>query len=252
MKLFKKQKKEELLTKEKKKKKKYITLNDNIINNKKLVSKNKGTKGKKKKRKNKLFKGHLKHIEINNDNNSVINNINLNNINRRNKKRNNNHLIKESNTIGKLKSKSKDNNVFEKAKNILQFNDDEKNELPYVIAVEIDNRTFLQYYLSLLKTKHNLIFSFCHDNNYNSKIIQMDLFFIGFSAHYTVSALFYNDDTMHDLYIIKGSFTVEYQLRKNIYTSLISMFLNTLLKHLALSNDTIIKFKQNKETKDIK
>ena len=75
--------------------------------------------------------------------------------------------------------------------------------------MEIDNRTFLQYYLSLLRTKHNLIFSFCHDNNYNSKIIQMDLFFIGFSVHYTVSALFYNDDTMHDLYIIKGSFTVE-------------------------------------------
>ena len=53
------------------------------------------------------------------------------------------------------------------------------------------------------------------------------------------------------IYVSKGSFDIEYQLPKIIYSSLISMFLNTFLKILALSNDNIIEFKQNKEIKNI-
>ena len=44
---------------------------------------------------------------------------------------------------------------------------------------------------------------------------------------------------------------IEYQLPKIIYSSLISMLLNSLLKILALSNSSIIGFKQNKKRKRI-
>ena len=64
--------------------------------------------------------------------------------------------------------------------------------------------------------------------------------------NYTVNALFYNDDTMHNIYENEGSFDIEYQIPKIIYSSLISMLLNTLLKILALSNEGIISFKGNK------
>ena len=40
---------------------------------------------------------------------------------------------------------------------------------------------------------------------------------------YTVNALFFNDDTMHNIYENKGSFDLEYQLPTTIYSSLISM-----------------------------
>ena len=56
---------------------------------------------------------------------------------------------------------------------------------------------------------------------------------------------------MHNIYINKGSFNLEYQIPIIIYSSLISMILNALLKLLALSNNDIIKFKQNKEKNDI-
>ena len=74
----------------------------------------------------------------------------------------------------------------------------------------------------------------------------MDLFFISFSIFYVVNALFYNDDTMRNIYINKGSFDLEYQLPISIYSSLISMVLNKILELLALINNSIIEFKREK------
>ena len=79
----------------------------------------------------------------------------------------------------------------------------------------------------------------------------MKLFFIGFTIHYTVNALFFNDDTMHKIYESKGSYELEVQIPIAVYSSLISTVLNTFLKLLALSNDDIIDFKQNENKNDI-
>ena len=56
---------------------------------------------------------------------------------------------------------------------------------------------------------------------------------------------------MHKIYKSNGSFDLEVQIPIAIYSSLISMVLNTFLKILALSNNSIISFKQNKDKKDI-
>ena len=146
-------------------------------------------------------------------------------------------------------SKIEEKKISEQVKKIMDYNDDEINELPYDVALQYDNRSFSQYYISLLRTRHTLIFTFFYNKDYNSKIIKIDLFFIGFSINYTVNALFYSDDTMHNIYVSKGSFDIEYQLPKIIYSSLISMVLNTLLKVLDLSKNRIIKSKQDKSKK---
>ena len=75
--------------------------------------------------------------------------------------------------------------------------------------MQYDKRTFFRNYISLLWIKHTLIFSFYHNNDYNSKVIKVDLFFVGFSIYYTVNALFYNDDTMHNIYETKWSYGIE-------------------------------------------
>ena len=56
---------------------------------------------------------------------------------------------------------------------------------------------------------------------------------------------------MHNIYESKGSFGIEDQLPKIVYSTLISMFLNTILKLLALSNSGILKFKKSKNKKDV-
>ena len=74
----------------------------------------------------------------------------------------------------------------------------------------------------------------------------MDLFFVSFVIEYTINALFYNDDTMHEIYKSKGQFDLETQLPIIVYSIIISYLLNLSLGIFALSNDSIINFKQSK------
>ena len=78
------------------------------------------------------------------------------------------------------------------------------------------------------------------------------MFFIVFTIEYTVNALFYNDNTMHKIYENKGDFDLETQLPIAVYSTLISMILNYPLNFLALTNDSIINFKQDNTKIDIK
>ena len=92
------------------------------------------------------------------------------------------------------------------------------NDLSYKLALKYDKRTYLMYYCSLLKTQHNFIFTFFNNNDYNSKIIKIDLFFISFSIYYAVNAPFFNDELLHDIYVNKGSFNFINQLPQIIYS----------------------------------
>ena len=185
-------------------------------------------------------------IELNNDNNPINNNIVINNkMSKRNKSLSKTNIVLNENT------KLEDNTVIDKVNEILKYNDEELNLLPYDLALQFDHRTYWVYYFSLVKIKHSFVSSFFYSNDYNSRIIKISFFFIGFTIGYTVNALFYNDGTMHNIYVNQGSFDLEYKLPKIIYSSLISMVLNMLLKKLALSNNGILDFKKNKEAKNI-
>ena len=59
------------------------------------------------------------------------------------------------------------------SKTIMNYNDYELNALEYKKAFELDKRTFFEFYLSLLKTNHLLLFTFFRKNDYNSKIIKI-------------------------------------------------------------------------------
>ena len=85
------------------------------------------------------------------------NNKNLN----RNKKN-----IKENNNKNKNKDKQNKNgknlNLLKKNNNvIITYNDYELNTFDYKNAMLHDKRTCFQYYLSLIKVKNPIIFSFC-------------------------------------------------------------------------------------------
>ena len=95
---------------------------------------------------------------------------------------------------------------------ILKYNIYELNNLSYKEALEKDKRTYFNYYLSLLKTKHLLIFSFCSSNDYNSTIIKVLLFFISFTIFFAINTLFFNDSAMHKIYIDGGLYNLIYQI----------------------------------------
>ena len=106
------------------------------------------------------------------------------------------------------------------------------NFFKYLKIKKKKNPRHIIFYISLLKTQHNLLCALFNNNDYNSWIIKIDLFFIGFTIEYTVNALFYNDDTMHKIYESKGQFDLETQIPIMIYSTLISYILNLPLNFL--------------------
>ena len=105
--------------------------------------------------------------------NDIINNDNIINANL-----NIDNIITEGNN----KNKSEDVSKIENDKNlepIMDYNDDEINDLSYDIALQIDKRSYWQFYISLIKTKHEIIYAFFYNKDHNYRIIKIDLFLIG-------------------------------------------------------------------------
>ena len=145
--------------------------------------------------------------------------------------------------------------TFEKLINkekLENLNDFELNELNYEDALKNDKRTFGQLYISSIKRKNLLLFSFFLFNDYNSRIIKIFIFFFTFTINLIVSAMFYSDSTMHKIYVDYGKFDFIYQLPKMIYSLVISSILETLLNFLGIYEKDISELKKNKKNKENK
>jgi hypothetical protein len=124
------------------------------------------------------------------------------------------------------------------------------NNLPYDSALKYDKRTYFQYYLSLIRTKHIFFFAFYPNNDYNSMIIKICLFFFSFALYYTVNCLFFNDDTVHDVNQNSGKFDFIYNLPQILYSTIISAFINVIIKFLSLTEKNILKLKSDNNAKN--
>ena len=223
------------------------------------IKKNKKTKKKKsiiKKRKlnskitdsnqetiNDRFNIHKRKVNINESNN--INLLYLK------KERNEKKNKKFDNNINSLNTTKKNKEIYNKVINIMKCNDDELNDLEYEKALKIDKRNYCQFYISLLKTKHDILFTFFINNDYNSKIVKIDLLLFNFVLEFTINALFFSDDTMHKIYEDNGSFNFLYQLPQILYSAIISRILNILLGMLALSQNIILEYKNSKRSDNL-
>ena len=138
---------------------------------------------------------------------------------------------------------------------ILQYkglNDEEMNTLDYEVAVVIDKRSYFQYYLSLIKKKHLILFTFLPMNDYNLIPLKIILFIISFSLYFTINGFFFSDDTMNKIYEDNGNFNFLYQLPQIFYSSVISAVINMILKLLSLSEKKIIEIKKEKDSEKVK
>ena len=229
---------------------------DTISNNRKLTK----VKGKIKNRIKTIYFPPKKKFNRNNDkkskkltfieSNSSKNNLSSNlqhsktsiHIVRLNKK---NITGKEVNHMNSNFSSNNCKNSKSKFKNIIKnYNDFELNTLSYKEALEVDKRTYFQYYFSLLRAKHIFIFTFITRNDYNSFIIKICLFFFGFALYSTVNILFFNDSTMHKIYEDNGKFNFAYQIPQIIYSTIISSIVNFIIRYFSLSEKDLLKIKR--------
>ena len=142
--------------------------------------------------------------------------------------------------------------IYEKYLLLINYTDLELNILPYKKAIKLEKRNFCSYYLSLIKTKHLLFFSFLSIFDYNSRILKIFLFFFNLTVTFIVNALFFNDETMHKIYTDGGSFNFIYNIPQILYSALLSGFINSIIKLLALTDSSFMQLKQNSDKNNIK
>ena len=81
----------------------------------------------------------------------------------------------------------------------------------------------------------------------------MFLFFFFLASELSINALFFTDDTMHQIYEDQGSFNFLYQIPQIIYSTILSLVLDLIIKYFSLSEDNVsqIKEEKRKNLKDI-
>ncbi len=178
-------------------------------------------------------------------------------------------LTKKNERDNSIKKNKKDKNTkkassnqfikLSKEFNIKSLNDEEMNDLDYEVAIEIDKRTYFQYYFSLLKKKHLILFAFIPNNDYNVYVVKISLLLLSFSLYFTINGFFFSDSTMNKINEDKGVFNIIFQIPQILYSTIISSIINMLLKRLSLSEKQFLSIKQEKDfqiaekkSKDIK
>jgi len=146
--------------------------------------------------------------------------------------------------------KKNDNNFIDKiiylipkSKRYKYFSEEELNSLNYESALQIDFRSYCQFYICLLKETHLIIFTFFVLNDYNIFLLKLSLFIISFSLFLFMNALFFSDDSMHKIYEDEGKYDFLYQIPQTLYSAIVSQIISSLLETLSLSNDDVISLK---------
>ena len=149
----------------------------------------------------------------------------------------------------KIKANEKFNTEIKKEREIKKLTDQEINTLEDKKAIELDKRTYFQYHISLLKKKHLIFFTFLPANDYNLMSLKLSLFLVSFSLYITINGFFFNDETMHKIYIDNGIYNILYKIPQILYSSIVSSFINILLKNLSLSEKQMLRIKHEQSLK---
>ena len=123
------------------------------------------------------------------------------------------------------------------------FYDSEMNYFPYKMALQFDKRRYLNYYISLLKTKHPLIFPFISKKDYNIVIIKISILLLSYVIYFGINTLFFNTLTIHKIYEDQGNYNLQYHINPIICSFFISHFICCIIKYISLSERNLLKIK---------
>ena len=150
--------------------------------------------------------------------------------------------------IDHINGKSKENELLIKNR----FNDEELNYLDYKTAIIFDKRTYFQYYWSLIKKKQIFVFTFINQNDYNLIQIKICLLLLAFALYFTINGFFFTDETMNNIYENKGYYNIIYHIPQILYSTLISVIVNTIFKTLSLSENQMLSIKKERNINEAK
>jgi len=130
------------------------------------------------------------------------------------------------------------------------LSDYELNSADFDTAKDKDNRGFLQYYWSLIKSKQICIFSFYTSDDYNIKSIKIALFILFVAFYFAFTALFFNDSIMRNIYIYKGNTDAAVHIPNIILSSICSLIMMYIVRFVSLTERDITKIKHGTLNKE--
>ena len=133
----------------------------------------------------------------------------------------------------------------------LMKSDFDLNNLGYKDAKLLDKRTFMQYYVSLIKTKHIIFFVFKPKYQFHSRIIHYCFLLFLIPFYLAFNTFFVDSATIHNIYISKGSFDLSYNLPKIIGATIILYILQTIFYYFISTDDDVLEIKSIEEKKFI-
>ena len=139
--------------------------------------------------------------------------------------------------------KEKDKKEKEKEKEKI-LDDFELNNLDYADACNLDKRTCLKIYWSVLKREHSVLLTFISRNDYNLFYVKIEKFFILFCIDMTMSGLFFVHETMRRKYTQNQNMTFVEKLPQFIFTLLVAHALEVLLCYLGMTDTHFYEIKE--------
>ena len=161
----------------------------------------------------------------------------------------NNKNIKKNSVLSSNSENNKGNMTERKKIEILKYKEIEINSLNYKSALELDKRTYFQCYFYLLKTKILVLLAFYPMDDYNIQIIKICLLFLSFIIFFSINTFFFNNSTIHQIYLDGGKYNFLYFLPSIIYSFIISYICITFIKYFSLSERNLLEIK-NEENEE--
>ena len=138
-----------------------------------------------------------------------------------------------------------------KVKIIKKYSDFELDDLEYSEAIIYDKRSFINLYIYIVKREHLIIFTFCYCKDFNLISIKLSLFIFSICLDITTNILFFDDESMHKIYLDYGKYNFISQIPQIIYSAIISETMDIFLKYLSLSEKEIYEVKKYKNIKKV-
>ena len=92
----------------------------------------------------------------------------------------------------------------------------------------------MSIFFSLLKSKHLLFIVIIPSKDDNSRAIKICIFLFTFALFFSDKALFMNEDAIHNIYENKGIFDIIYQIPQRLYSNIITLVINKIIRYLSL------------------
>lgn len=128
-----------------------------------------------------------------------------------------------------------------------KYTDEELNLMNFMDSLENDKRSFTDIYISLLKYKQIIYFSF-KLKDFNIQIIKTSLFFFVITLLFWFNLVVFTKNTLERIYYSQGSYDFFYFIGRILYSTIFSCAIYYLLCLCVLSHPIIIKLKNSKET----